>query len=630
MKQNYLAPFLLLFSFIVLGKSAYSQVVPNTQDCLGAIPICQGVYVQNNSYVGTGNIPNEINAVNSCLKSGEKNDVWYVFTVQSSGILNFTITPNNLNDDYDWAVYNLTNATCAQIYTLPALEVSCNYSGLPGATGPNGLAGAQNNPPFAVTAGQTYVLNVSNFSSTQSGYTFDVGATTATIFDATPPYPKEVVSVPPLSPLACGVPKITLKFSENINCNSLHTGDLGIVCPNGINHSITNVQCKSTGIYSNSFDLTLLPALTDSGWHKVFLTRADSTSITDLCGNPADAALVSAHDTVPFRIKGIKVTQQKTDVKCFGDTSGMAKIIPTNGTTPYLYSWLTTPVKTSQSIQNLKAGTYTCIVLDSKGCSYRDSVTVNQKSLLSPIVTTSWDTCGKGTGIATALVIGGTPPYSYKWDDAYSQTTAMAEHLREGKYSVTVTDSLSCDSVVDVSIITAPIVHPAFDYDPKTISLFFPDCYFKDLSQNAVHWFWDFGDGDTSYSQNPYHKFESEGTFPVKLVIENSYGCEDSTIVEIYVDGFYTLYLPTLFTPNGDGKNDQFLVRGTGLLEDKFELDIYARNGQLIYKTNDISKGWDGNANGYQVRTDSYVYSITFMDYKNKVHNKKGVISLSR
>jgi gliding motility-associated-like protein len=630
MKHFYKKLFILLLVALVSFSSSYAQVVPNNQDCLGAIPICQGVYVQNNSYVGTGNIPNEINAGISCLLSGEKNDVWYVFTVQTSGILNFTITPNNLADDYDWAVYNLTNHTCAQIATTASIEVSCNYSGLAGPTGPNGLAGAQNNPPFAVTAGQTYVLNVSNFSSTQSGYTFDVGATTATIFDASPPYLKEIVTTPAGAQITCGLGKITAKFSENIHCNSLDTLDLAIKCPNNIQHKITAVQCKSTGAYSNLFDITVFPAFTDSGKHALYLTRFDSTAITDLCNNPAISNTSTTNDTVPFVVKGLLKTMQQTNVNCFGDSTGFAKINPSNGTSPYLYSWLTTPVKTSQSISQLKAGYYTCIVKDAKGCSIRDSVLIVEKPQLAPTVVASWDTCGKGTGIAVTSITGGTPPYYYKWDDAFQQTTATATNLREGNYSVTIRDSLNCDTVLDVAIITAPIVRPEFDYEPKALSLFSPDCNFTDLSQNAVSWFWDFGDGDTAMSQNPFHKFEKDGTFPVKLVIENSYGCQDSAIVDVYVDGFYTLYLPTSFSPNGDGKNDVFKIQGSGLISDKFELNVFARNGQIIYKTNDIEKGWDGTVNGKQVPADAYVLDINFMDYKFVEHRKKSVITIIR
>ena len=621
--------FLILLSLLCYLNIAFAQV-PNTQDCLGAIPICQGVYVQNNSFVGTGNFPNEINPNNSCLKSGEKNDVWYVFTVQTSGILNFTITPNSATDDYDWAVYNLTNATCAQIATNPLLEVSCNYSGLAGPTGPNGLPGGQNSPTFAVTAGQTFVLNVSNFSSTQSGYTFDVGATTATIFDDSPPYPKEIVSTPPGSALTCGLSKITLKFSENINCNSLDTNDLAVLCPNNIVHHIGQVQCKSTGNYSNSFDLTLSPALTDSGAHAVYMTRVDPSSITDLCGNPASSDLTAMHDTVPFRVKGLKMQQQKSDVTCFGDTSGMVKLIPSNGTSPYTYSWLVNPVKSTLSISNVRAGTYTCIVKDSKGCSFRDSLKVNEPTPIQPMITASWDTCGKGTAVAIVTAVGGTPSYTFQWDDAYQQITDTAIRLNQGVYSVKITDSKGCDTTMKTIIRTAPIVRPDFDYNPKALSLFFAGCYFKDLSINAVHWFWNFGDGDTSYSQNPLHTFSKDGTFPVKLIIENSYGCEDSVTIEIYVDGFYTLYIPNSFTPNGDGRNDEFTIRGTGLIQDKFDFALYARNGQMIYHTNDLQFKWDGNISGNPVKEDTYVYDIFFTDYKLKEHRKQGMITITR
>ena len=97
--------------------------------------------------------------------------------MQTSGNLDFTITPNTISEDYDWAVYNLTNASCADIATDPSLSVSCNFSADPGATGPTGgstqtsqdASGTPFNAVIPVTAGETYVVNVSNFSTTQNG-----------------------------------------------------------------------------------------------------------------------------------------------------------------------------------------------------------------------------------------------------------------------------------------------------------------------------------------------------------------------------------------------------------------------------------------------------------------------------
>ncbi|MBL0049974.1 MAG: gliding motility-associated C-terminal domain-containing protein [Bacteroidetes bacterium] len=624
---------IFLFFFLAISIHAIklkSQTLPDSADCINAVPICTNFYSCPTQANGMGLFPNEINSSNSCLGSGEKNGCWYTFTVQTSGNLNFTITPIN-NDDYDWALYNMTNAICSQIYNNAALEVSCNYDGAPGPTGPNGLPGPQNEPPVPVLAGQTYVLYISHFTTGNAlGYTFDLGLTTATIYDASPPYPKEIVSTPPLSPLTCGLNKISLKFSENIRCGSIDTNDLAIYCPNNIHHHLTNLLCKSTGLYSNTFDITLLPALTDSGLHKIYLTRSDPSAISDLCGNTAAAVANFSHDTVPFRVKGIKRIQQIKNVNCYGDSTGTAKITPSNGTAPYQYSWLTSPAKTSPNLSNARAGNYICIIKDAKGCSIRDSLQITEHPQLIPTITNTWDTCGKGTGVAFVSVTGGEPGYTYKWDDILQQTNDTATHLFQGAYTVTIIDTLGCDTVVPFNVYTAPIVHPSFDYNPKALSLFFPDCNFTDLSSNAVKWFWNFGDGDTSYHQNPFHKFIGDGTFPVKLVIENAYGCEDSVIVEVYVDGFYTLYLPSTFSPNGDGKNDVFQIRGTGLISDKYELTIYARNGQVVFKTNDLEKGWDGTFGGTLAKADSYVYDIYFMDYKFKSHQKRGVFTIVR
>lgn len=157
------------------------------QDCPNAIIICQDIYSQTNSYQGSGNNPNEINAGLSCLDDGEMNDVWYIFTAQQTGFVSFTISPLNPLDDYDWAVFNLTHATCSEIFVNPALEVACNFSAIPGNTGANGNAGAPNTPTINVTAGETFVINVSNFSSTQSGYTIDFTASSVTLYDTIPP-----------------------------------------------------------------------------------------------------------------------------------------------------------------------------------------------------------------------------------------------------------------------------------------------------------------------------------------------------------------------------------------------------------------------------------------------------------
>ena len=142
------------------------------QDCFDAITVCSNSYTQNSSFVGVGSI-SEIPTGSSCLGNGEANSVWYIFTIISPGDLTFQLTPNVATDDYDFAVYDLTTDSCSGIVNGTNTAVSCNYSATTGATGLStgftqtsaGSSNPNQNAPLTVSAGQTYALMVSNFTS---------------------------------------------------------------------------------------------------------------------------------------------------------------------------------------------------------------------------------------------------------------------------------------------------------------------------------------------------------------------------------------------------------------------------------------------------------------------------------
>jgi len=262
---------ILLFVLLFVTTTLWAQI-PTDQDCLGAIPVCQDIYVQPNSYSGTGNYPNEIpsggGCPGNCMNDGEKNDVWYIFTVQTGGLLGFTITPVNMSNDYDWAVYSLNQYKCQDIYShVGQMQKSCNWSGTTGVTGPNGNStlncqGASGTPYCAkipVLQGETYVINISNYSSTQSGYTLDFSVSTAQIYDDVAPEIAEVYN----DDIICGTTQITFDFTEKVKCSTVTPGKFKFTGPGGP-YEITNVygdDCEVGGEMEVTYHLSFTPAI---------------------------------------------------------------------------------------------------------------------------------------------------------------------------------------------------------------------------------------------------------------------------------------------------------------------------------------------------------------------------------
>ncbi len=263
------------------------------QDCIGAIPICQNVYMEEEAYIDEGNVDAEINQDQSCLGDGEKNSVWYTFTVQESGELSFLITPNNDNDDYDWAVYNLTNFSCADIYELSSIEVSCSFSQQTGATGPTGesdqtQAGADDgnkNATIMVEAGDIYVINVSQFSISTAGYSIDFSASTAVIFDQVAPAIKSADLVYE----DCQVIGVDVLFTENVLCSSVNS--FGFNLRAGTNLFLFSEAASETCLqegdmaYAKAYRLLLQNPIGISNEYTLNLSGA----VEDLCGNMSEA-----------------------------------------------------------------------------------------------------------------------------------------------------------------------------------------------------------------------------------------------------------------------------------------------------------------------------------------------------
>ena len=131
---------------------------------------------------------------------------------------------------------------------------------------------------------------------------------------------------------------------------------------------------------------------------------------------------------------------------------------------------------------------------------------------------------------------------------------------------------------------------------------------------------------EDSASSSVNFRPKDHGAFWVELTDSN--GCRSVDSLRIEVSG--SLYAPNAFTPDGDGVNDEWRVKGEKI--GSFHLRIYDRWGELLFETKDMSNGWNGKVNGHPAKPDVYVYKITYTEeYRPGVKKQKvGHITLVR
>ncbi|MEJ2594627.1 MAG: PKD domain-containing protein [bacterium] len=171
-----------------------------------------------------------------------------------------------------------------------------------------------------------------------------------------------------------------------------------------------------------------------------------------------------------------------------------------------------------------------------------------------------------------------------------------------------------------------------FEADPWIATMDDPEISFFNLSDSdslLVDYAWDFGDGGSSSEENPIYTYNQPGDFDIHLRIETVNGCWDTVMGKVAITEFVKLYIPNAFTPNNDGLNDFFEIKGTPVTD--WHLYIYDRWGGQVWSTHNFENLWDGrDYSGNPVPPAMYIYQITGTDYKKESFSYKGTVTVVR
>lgn len=281
------------------------------------------------------------------------------------------------------------------------------------------------------------------------------------------------------------------------------------------------------------------------------------------------------------------------------------------------YMWSTGETTDSIKVKPLVSTKYYVTIYD-QICSVTDSVNVDVVSSL--VADAGKDTTVCSGSPVTLKALGGT---SYKWSNGQTTQSILIRPKATLTYTVTVTSgSCTATDKVVVNVNPMPTIDAGNDFSvpmdsSAVIHLKGPDGKYHWTPENGL---------SCLDCKNPTVTPDSTITYIVTYVDEN--GCKAVDSVAIHTKERQAYYLTNPFTPNGDGKNDLFMIslrRGKNL-----NYSIYDKSGKLVFKSSADQYEWDGKVKGQPVVSGVYVYYLNYIDEDGKSVKKTGMFSLIR
>jgi gliding motility-associated-like protein len=256
------------------------------------------------------------------------------------------------------------------------------------------------------------------------------------------------------------------------------------------------------------------------------------------------------------------------------------------------------------------------------GCQPFRAQFTDQSTISAPYALSSWEwNFGDGPGTVSSP----NPEHTY-WDEelGYFDTGVYSVYLQVTSANGCISDTIYVDYMTEY-----PKPDALFSVDPERTEIIFPKFNITDLSSpNVTDWYYTWGDGATSNAQNPSHEYQDTAFYDIVQYVTTQFGCMDTADFRVFVDPEFKFYIPSGFTPDADGINEEFFGSGIGIKQ--YTMKIYDRWGELIFESNDYDFHWDGTYMGEQVQKGTYIYGFDLMDVKGEPHIYRGHVTLFR
>lgn len=452
-------------------------------------------------------------------------------------------------------------------------------------------------------------------------------------------------------------------YSDNTLATLIGTGspfNSGIIATDTVYVNETALNCTGalTEVIISVNALPSLPIVTANGP----LTFCDGNTVT-LTANPSNGIVWSpsgsTNGSITVTTNGSFAVTYTDNNNCSSTSANTDVVVNTNPTAPTLnlgsgssslcsgdsatisaapttgLTW--SNGSNNSSIVVTTSGNYSAFITDINNC-ISPNATINIIVNNNPTIGTSFaiDTayCNLASGgINNISVSGGTSPYSYIWlsNNNTISTDSVLNNALSGSYTYIVVDQNGCsDTSTNINVplgngIDINLVSDIYQgYEPSDANL-----TSNVVTGNPINYSWFLNNNLLTGQNSSTLNLPSltAGIYTTSIVANDLNGCYDTATVTIIIESQIKIIIPNVFTPNGDGANDAFIITVEGLKE--IEIVIYDRWGLLMYSQKAEILSWDGKLKNGELASDgTYYFLFSGKDLKNNLIEKQGYVTL--
>lgn len=649
---------LLLYLYLGCGAQINQPCTTLGQTPQTAFPLCgQKIFTQVTvPYCANNAIP-----VPGCNGNdyADVNPFWYKFTCYKSGTLDFIISPQKPNEDYDWQIFDVTGHDVSEVYTNPALFVVGNWTGTYGQTGTSSSskytvycasgAGPQNATNFSSTPtlqqGHNYLLLVSHFTRAPNGYNLSFLGGTAVITDTAQPRVKSAAA-------NCDASSVVVVFNKKLTCTSIagNGSDFTLNTTQALVNAAQGVSC-SLGFDADSVTVQFNKPL-QPGTYTLFIKNgADENTLLDYCDNavpvgdsvsfevvknkptpfdsiiPAGCAPQTINLLFKKRIRCNSVAANGSDFSLTGTTAArVTGASCQSGFSNIIKVTLSGPLQQAGTYQlHLGRGTDGTTVIDECG---EETLPASQSFTTKDTVSAAFNYkllygCKADTLAFSSRNDNGINSWRWSFEGGNTSTTQNPTLIYASygpkKVNLSVSNG-TCSDTVEATVNLDNYLKAAFVTSSPFICPGDNAVYTDSSTGNITAWYWNLGNGLTSRQPSPqivYPPVTRDENYRVSLAVQNNLGCFDTAYTTVKI--VYSCYIavPTAFTPNGDNLND-YLYPLNAYKAVNLQFKVFNRFGQLLFSTKDWTQKWDGTFKGLPQPAGTYIWTLSYTHTETK------------